>query len=135
MNSYSRKQNKTGNIVCSYTNSKLDCFATFADFPLKHTVGINQRRRAIRMVRYTEPYQKLIQPPFLEKINCEAHDKPVKILRIMRYIHMDHRLMSEFNITTGGTRMKLAVKQKTAEAALHLHNRAVACISMECCKS
>lgn len=48
---------------------------------------------------------------------------------------MDHRFMSEFNITTGGTRMKLAGKQKTAEAAFHLHNRSVACISTECCKS
>lgn len=70
-----------------------------------------------------------------KKINCEAHDEAVKILRIMRYVHMDHRFMSEFNITTGGTRMKLAGKQKTAEAAFHLHNRSVACISTECCKS
>lgn len=87
------------------------------------------------MVRYAEPYQKLIQPLFLEKVNCEAHDKAVKILRIMRYKHMDHRFMNEFNIITGDTRTKLAGKQKAAEAVLHLHNWAVTCISMGCCKS
>lgn len=67
VNPYSRKGNKTGNIVCFYTSSNLDCFATFADFSLKYTVDINQCRKTIRMVRYTEPYQKLIQPLFLEK--------------------------------------------------------------------
>lgn len=71
------------------------------------------------MVRGMALYQELIELLSLEKANCEACDKAVKMLRIMRYIHRDHRFMNKFNITTGGTKKKLTSKQGAADAGLH----------------